>query len=343
MGVLVCRYFSRTDVRRHVLRSGVVEIESRHLRAFLAVAEALNFTRAAERLGLPQPALSAQIKRLERGLGETLFERTTRSVRLTAVGEALVPRARAAVSALEAVKAELLDGAAAGVSLATEDHMPSLAELAAQRLSPAPSYAVIDQPLALPAVRSRELDAFLGWDYPVHPVKQDASLDVAAICHDRLCAYLPPDHPLAGQQSLPLSALRSERWVVRPAPSPHREALVRYCALSGFVPEIAFTSSDSHFALRLLRDGTAITYGSPLSSPHLGFAVVPFEEELTQRLVLVTHVDLPSEPREALRDLCTEWRKNIERDRLTRLPRLQMVSPARATGPDTTTRAAGSP
>jgi monoterpene epsilon-lactone hydrolase len=69
-------------------------IELRHLRAFIAVAEELNFGRAAERLYLSQPALSRQIRALERLVGCELLRRTTHRVELTIAGEALLDRAR---------------------------------------------------------------------------------------------------------------------------------------------------------------------------------------------------------------------------------------------------------
>lgn len=69
-------------------------MEMRHLRYFVAVAEELNFRRAAERLRLAQPALSAQIRDLEEELGARLLERTTRAVSLTPAGRALLERAR---------------------------------------------------------------------------------------------------------------------------------------------------------------------------------------------------------------------------------------------------------
>lgn len=72
----------------------VTHLELRHLRYFLAVAEELNFSRAAERLHVAQPALSAQIRAVERQLGCQLFDRTTRRVELTASGQMLLADAR---------------------------------------------------------------------------------------------------------------------------------------------------------------------------------------------------------------------------------------------------------
>jgi DNA-binding transcriptional LysR family regulator len=71
-----------------------MDVHGRDLRYFVAVADELNFTRAAERLFISQPALSKQIRMLETQLGADLFHRDRRAVRLTAVGEALLPHAR---------------------------------------------------------------------------------------------------------------------------------------------------------------------------------------------------------------------------------------------------------
>ena len=88
------------------LPSTVVSVELRHLRAFVALADELNFTRAAARLHLAQQALSAQIQQCEERIGARLFDRTTRSVRLTAAGRALMERAPAVLADLdEAVEA----------------------------------------------------------------------------------------------------------------------------------------------------------------------------------------------------------------------------------------------
>lgn len=78
-----------------------MDVELRHLRAFVAVAEELSFTRAAARLHVVQQALSAQIRQLEERLGVQVVERTTRRVALTAAGRELYPRAVAVLAAVE--------------------------------------------------------------------------------------------------------------------------------------------------------------------------------------------------------------------------------------------------
>jgi DNA-binding transcriptional LysR family regulator len=84
------------------LQSGVVGIELRHLRAFVVLAEELNFTRAAERLHVVQQALSTQIRQLEDDLGAKLFVRTSRRVVLTAAGQALLAHAPSALAHVDA-------------------------------------------------------------------------------------------------------------------------------------------------------------------------------------------------------------------------------------------------
>ncbi|WP_406426690.1 LysR family transcriptional regulator [Streptomyces sp. NBC_01589] len=78
------------------------DLEVRQLRYFVAVAEELHFGRAAARLGMAQPPLSRTIRDLERQLGVTLFERTTRQVKLTGAGEVLLRDARTALEAITA-------------------------------------------------------------------------------------------------------------------------------------------------------------------------------------------------------------------------------------------------
>jgi DNA-binding transcriptional LysR family regulator len=90
--------------RRCARPAGRIDLHPRRLRCFVAVAEELHFSRAADRLFLPQPWLSRTIRQLEREVGTPLFVRNTRWVRLTPAGERLVPVAREVLEALDAVR-----------------------------------------------------------------------------------------------------------------------------------------------------------------------------------------------------------------------------------------------
>ncbi len=99
------------------------EIELRELRYFIAVAEELNFTRAAARLGMAQPPLSAAIGKLERKLGVRLLERTSRRVALTPAGAVLLEQGRVAVEGVGAA----IQRARAAVDVAASHGEPTAA------------------------------------------------------------------------------------------------------------------------------------------------------------------------------------------------------------------------
>ncbi|MGW6227967.1 LysR family transcriptional regulator, partial [Cellulosimicrobium cellulans] len=85
-------------------------METRQLEYFVAVAEELSFTRAAARVFAVQSSVSAGVRALEAELGARLFERTKRSVALTSQGEALLPRARAVLDAVDEARAAVAPG-----------------------------------------------------------------------------------------------------------------------------------------------------------------------------------------------------------------------------------------
>lgn len=194
----------------------MADLDPRLLRAFVAVAEELSFSRAAERMGLAQQGLSARVRQLEGRLDVKLFRRTTRRVSLTPAGEALLPHARAALGAVEAgvdaVRRSAADAAnaiaVAGVAEAGEVGTAVLErfgrdfpEIAVTVSDVLPPQALLEEggpppPIAFVRPPFRGLNRF-------STVTLRAELRLAAI---------PAGHPLAGRRRVEPRELMGETW-----------------------------------------------------------------------------------------------------------------------------------
>ncbi|MGN9786451.1 LysR family transcriptional regulator [Nonomuraea sp. ZG12] len=177
-------------------------MESRPLRYFVAVAEELNFTRAAERLGISPPPLSRTIRRLEADLGVTLFERTTHSVTLTPAGTVLLEQARIALEALQAAgrRAQRVAATEPKLVLAVKaDSDAGLLDAILARLATDPAALPVtirlcgwnEQPRLL---RQGEADAAL-----VHVPFDHTGLDFETVAVEPSVAAVPAGHPLAAR------------------------------------------------------------------------------------------------------------------------------------------------
>ncbi|GGW38746.1 LysR family transcriptional regulator [Streptomyces lucensis JCM 4490] len=198
------------------------DVHARDLRYFTAVAEELHFTRAAQRLYVSQPALSKQIRSLERRLATELFRRDRHRVSLTAAGEALLPHARRVLAALE-------DGVAA-VEAAKAAQRSTLVV----GMSTSPGRGGL-----LPAVRSRFTAAHPGvtvrlrqmsWDDPTAGLA-DGATDIAfvwlplpdeeryawtVVAEEPRLLALPVTHPLAARTEIGFAELLDEPFLALP-------------------------------------------------------------------------------------------------------------------------------
>lgn len=229
-------------------------MEIRHLRYFVAVAEELHFNRAAERLHIAQPALSFNIKALEQELGVTLFDRTTRKVELTCEGRAFLHHATVALDAFdtaELVGDQLRRGDCGTISVGGSSQVRQrLSNIlsAFQQRYPNMETSAREQGTSqiLDAVCHGEIDVGLG----IAPENR-TDLSYRTIAHDDLLLVVPEDHPLSGEESVPLAALENEKLLL---PSERRargsnQAILDLCAEAGFTPQVAvgLTDHDEHF------------------------------------------------------------------------------------------------
>ncbi|MEV5989306.1 LysR family transcriptional regulator [Streptomyces sp. NPDC052051] len=188
-------------------------VDPRLLRAFLAVAEELHFTRAAARLYVAQQALSRDIRRLERELGAELFVRTTRQVTLAPDGERLLPYARRVLDAQD----ELLAAFGQGRPLLVDLNSPGLATgrrvlLRARELAPEQELmARYESGLtgAAGELLAGRLDASFGRFAGLAPALR-AGLDHQPVRYEPMAVVLPEGHGLASLAAIPLAALTGE-------------------------------------------------------------------------------------------------------------------------------------
>jgi DNA-binding transcriptional LysR family regulator len=191
--------------------------ELRELRYFVAAAEELHFTRAAERLNIAQQALSAAIKQLEARLGLTLFDRTSRQVMLTGAGVALLPMARRTLAAARAC-VDAAQDVARGVSgrlslgISRSAHgFGAAAVLALREVVPAIELSIrhdFSQPL-VDAVVSTELDAAIVFCAEAH-----ARLAQVRLADEPALVVMHAEHRLAGRTLLRPGELRDEILVL---------------------------------------------------------------------------------------------------------------------------------
>jgi LysR family transcriptional regulator, transcription activator of glutamate synthase operon len=222
-------------------------MELRQLVYFDAVVRYGGFSRAAERLHVAQPAVSAQIRRLETELGTTLLQRTTRRVALTHAGELFLVRARRVLDQLDRARADLDElstvrrgqvRVGATQILGSLDLPAALAQF--RRRYPGVSLALQTGLIAelLDALHAGEVDLVLG---PVHP-GLPAHFLADPLVDESLVLVTAPGHPLAtglaAGRVVTLAAVRDEPFVCLRAGSGLHAILC--AAAEGFVPRIEF-------------------------------------------------------------------------------------------------------
>jgi LysR family transcriptional regulator, transcription activator of glutamate synthase operon len=261
-------------------------MDLRQLGYLVALANELNFTRAAAREHIAQPAMSQQIRRLEEEVGLALVERSTRHVKITRAGELLVARARRILAELVAADTELqaLRGVRTGhVSVGAMHTMGpidlSLVLAIFHERHPEVELTVREMSSEELAemLRVDELDlAFLSVTERI----ESHGLGLHQLVSEELMVVLPRDHWLGGRDTVRMAELEHERFISYRNGARLRELLVRAGQHAGFEPQVKLESNESQRIRRLVARGmgVAILPRSDAESPGAEVAVATLIE-----------------------------------------------------------------
>jgi DNA-binding transcriptional LysR family regulator len=292
-------------------------MEFHQLRYFVAAAEDLSISRAAERLRVTQPALSRQIAVLEQELGVALFDRIKKRIHLTEAGRFFLPRARQLICDAETGAQQVREqfGQAPRtlrlgfLSIFLDDLVaPAVREFRQRHPKAQVSLFELPPRAQLERLRAHELDAAILGNLDE---AERQHFHIKLLSRHPMSAVLPADHALAQKKSIRLAQLSAERWIsLSDVLYPGRRQFLRtLCQQAGFEPQIACEVDTLSLMLGAIAtgDGVGILPQHTQKLPHAGAAFVkltaptPFTE-----LFMLTGKITPSRELATLTSLITE-------------------------------------
>jgi len=256
-----------------------VRLELRHLRTVCAIAQSGSLTRAAATMGVSQPALTAQLRRIESLLGHRVFDRSRRGVLPTSYGRFVIRRARAALKNVD----ELAMSTEPGVARFGGTPEPTLTALLGGMYALLPSVRITVRTehsarLLLDMLVARHLDAALLIDYPGYELPRRSSIDRRVIAREPLSVALPSGHRLARRAEVALADLAAERWAL---PSPDGtgwpECFVAACREHGFEPGVRYVMTEPSMLRGIIAEGRAVAPCRATFAADAGIAVRAIE------------------------------------------------------------------
>ncbi|MFD6420510.1 LysR family transcriptional regulator [Streptomyces sp. NPDC060198] len=289
-------------------------MELRQLKYFLAVAEESNFTRAAERVHVSQPGISAQIRQLENDLGTTLIDRSGRSAGLTAVGEVAFDHARAVLAAVEALRhaVDEMNGLVRGrlvVGMVTACTVTPLFEALSSFHLAHPGVEISlmedDSVKLVEYVREGTVDlALIG-----AAGRAPEDLDGQQVISEAIVAAVPQGHPLAAESGVTLAELSAYPVICLPKGTGIRAVLDQASAARGLTPTVALQASAPGAVVHLAERGLGVAVLSEsMVAQHPQLTTVPITDaDIAAVLALIS---APTKS-PALRELLVHCRESF--------------------------------
>jgi len=281
-------------------------MELRHLRYFVAVAEALSFTKAAEKLRLAQPSLTRQVRNLEDEIGVRLLDRTNNHVTLTEEGrmflfdsKKLLAQCAESVAAVQRMKRGESPDLNIGYVASIHYGMLPATLGAFRKLRPTVALNLYDMTSAeqYVALEVRKIDlGFVG----VRPSLSGHTFLSECVAHDKMLVALHAGHPLSKKREVRLSELATQFFVtgsVKTHPGT-REWLVESCRGAGFAARVLQEAENASTAILFVADGLGVALVPPYVAelPHDGVVFRPLVPALLRESTIAWREDNLSKP-----------------------------------------------
>ncbi|WP_067546118.1 LysR family transcriptional regulator [Nocardia crassostreae] len=280
-------------------------MELRQLRYFVTVAEEANFTRAAAKLHLAQPGLSAQIKQIERELGQQLLDRSTRTVSLTPAGAAVLPLARAALDAIDRIThtvdefTGLLRGHVRVGLIGAVDQEIDIAEVLADfhRDHPQIGISLTEDTSESMYAALRRGDLEIGL-LSLSGMDPDPAVATETIFETTAVAAVPSAATDFGDR-ISLAELCTHPLICLPLGTGIRGLLEKSCAAAGLTPNVAFEAVAPPLLMKLAAHGLGTAVVPPIppaDTAAFGVRTVAIDPPMTGRLALAWNAERPMSP-----------------------------------------------
>lgn len=238
-------------------------MELQQLRYVIAISRTGNFSRAAEQCHVSQPSLSQQVQKLEDELGERLFDRMTRAVKLTSAGELFVQRAARILAEVEVAQREMRDASSLLRGTLNLGVLPTIA------------------PYLLPRVLPAFADTFPGLEVIVHEETTERLLKMLGTCdidlaiasgpiadpqcelvelfREELMLVLPPAHPLVKKRFISINDVEGERFIVMKEGHCLGDQVLHFCQRREMQPHVSCRSAQIETILALVESGLGLS------------------------------------------------------------------------------------
>jgi LysR family transcriptional regulator, hydrogen peroxide-inducible genes activator len=267
-------------------------MELDQLRYFCAIVDAGGFSRAARQIHVSQPSLSQQIRKLEDELGARLFDRLGRSVRLTELGRAFLPRARGVLRELEAARGDVLERKASMSGTICVGVIPTIAPYflppsltAFSRQHPEARVTVVEEitPLLLEKLKAGEMDvAIVALPLPT----RGNEFETVPLLTEKLYAVLSNRHPLAREAGLSLGDLSEEPFLLLRDGHCFRETAVAACKRAHLNPRVVFESGQFSTILSMVGAGQGVSVVPEMAiEKRAGCRFIPLADERAARTI----------------------------------------------------------